>query len=259
MALTPDQAQARLATALEQLGMELASTPGRLSASAARSWRKNRWAADLTVDLQPARDDTTIATCRIDMAGNKHYAVLSEIAEAVGDDAFDDRGVTEAVQALGKVGRVFGRKEVRHLRHLLHADERVLVLGQGVYGSKQGLIVLTDRRLFFFEKSLGSETVEEFSLKSITSLEASKRLGGEKLIIHASGNTSEIKQLFHGQADEISRRFRQLSHERDQPQPSTSAPAQDPVARLERLVALHERGALSDDEFARLKRDILAG
>src|SRR4051812_721671 len=115
MALTPDQAQARLATALEELGLETSSDPGHLEASAARSWRKNRWAADVTMDLQPATDGATIATCRVDMAGNKHYAVLSEIAEAVGDDAFDDRGVTEAVQALGKVGRVFGRKEVRHL------------------------------------------------------------------------------------------------------------------------------------------------
>jgi hypothetical protein len=262
MAMPAEQAQTRLRAALEQLDMDISDESGRLSASMARSLRKNRWAAEITIDLQAAPGGTTIATCRVDMAGNKHYAVLSELAEAVGDDAFDDRGVTEAVQALGKVGRVFGRKEVRHLRHLLQADERVQVLGQGVYGSRQGLIVLTDRRLFFFEKSLGSETVEEFSLKSITSLEASKRLGGEKLVIHASGNTSEIKQLFHGQADEITRRFRQLLRDREETQPVAHAALplpEDPVARLERLAALHERGVLSDDEFSQLKRDILTG
>jgi hypothetical protein len=199
------------------------------------------------------------------MLGNKHYAVLNDIAEAVGDDAFADRGVAAAIEALGKMGRVFGRKEVRHLRHLLHADERVLVLGQGVYDKKQGLIVLTDRRLFFFEKSLGSETVEDFSLKSISSIESSKKLGGERLVIHASGNASEIRQLFHGQADEIARRFRQLTREREAPAtlPSTApvpgAPAEDPLARLERLAALHERGVVSDEEFARLKAEILHG
>jgi hypothetical protein len=261
MVVRPDEAQSRLRRALEHLGMDVVAEKGVISGSAARSWRKNRWAADVRIELLPEADGA-VAVCRVDMLGNRHYAILSEIAEAVGDDAFDDGGVTAAVEALGKLGRVFGRKEVRHLRHLLHADERVLVLGQGVYDKKQGLIALTDRRLFFFEKSLGSEIVEEFSLKSISSLATSKKIGGERLVIHASGNASEIKQLRPGQADEIARRFRQLSRVREHPATppagaAVTSPAEDQLMRLERLAALHERGALSDEEFARLKADIL--
>jgi Bacterial PH domain len=74
--------------------------------------------------------------------------------------------------------------------------------------------VLTNERLFFFEKSLlGQETVEEFSLTSITSLETGKKMTGERLVVHVSGNRSEIKGMFHGQADEIVRRFRRLRAE----------------------------------------------
>lgn len=81
--------------------------------------------------------------------------MLDEIAGAVGDDAFNDGGIAEAIERLGKASRVFGRKEVRHLRHLIRAGENVVALGQGAYNGKQGIITLTDQRLFFFEKSIG--------------------------------------------------------------------------------------------------------
>ncbi len=103
----------------------------------------------------------------------------------MGDDAFDERGIQPAIERLGKASRVFGRKEVRHLRHLVHAGENVAALGQGRYNNKQGIVVLTDQRLFFFEKSIGSESLEEFGLPSISSIEVGKKLGGERLVINA--------------------------------------------------------------------------
>jgi hypothetical protein len=42
------------------------------------------------------------------MAGNKHYDVLADIAEAMGDDIFDDRGVQEAVERLARRGLSLG-------------------------------------------------------------------------------------------------------------------------------------------------------
>ena len=70
----------------------------------------------------------------------KHFEVLGDIAEAVGDDVYGDRGVAHAVQRLGKAARIFGRKEVRHVWNLLRSTERVTELGQGQYGNKQGLL-----------------------------------------------------------------------------------------------------------------------
>lgn len=250
----------RLRRALRSLDMEPEDEGGIVRAKATRSLRKNRWAAEVAIDVRPL-DRGSVAVCTVDMAGSKHYALMNEIAEAVGDNAFDDRGIAGAVERLGKMGRVFGRKEVRHLQHLLRATERVITLGQGTYGTKQGLIVLTTERLFFFEKSLGTETVEEFWLKSITSLEASKKLGGERLVIHASGNRSEIKQMSHGQAEELSRQFRTLMHEREtqpvQPSPSSVPAADDPMAQLERLAGLRDKGVIDAAEFETKKAELL--
>jgi hypothetical protein len=194
------------------------------------------------------------------MLGNKHYALLSEIMEGAGDELFDDRGAQEAIDRLGKVGRVFGRKEVRHLHHLLRGTEHVLVLGQGQYEKKQGLVVLTDQRLFFFEKSvLGQETVEEFSLKSISSMETGKKMTGERLVVHVSGNRSEIKGMLHGQADEISREFHKLQSEHAQQAApvATTVAADDPLAQLERLATLREKGILSEEEFEQKKTELM--
>lgn len=151
---------------------------------------------------------------------------------------FDDRGVAAAVERLGKARRMFGRKEVRHLRNLLRATERVLELGQGQYDEKNGLVVLTNERLFFFEKSLGSETVEEFPLTVINSLSVSKKMTGETLKIYASGNQAEIGSMWHGQADTLARAFNAATQATAAPDPRAAEPVsvdEVPLGQIERL------------------------
>jgi hypothetical protein len=254
----PDEAERRLRDALAKLDMKPVGDQGQIRAKSGRSLLKNRWAAEVDIEFE-ALNGGSVAVARVDMIGNKHYALLDEIAENAGDDLFDDRGATDAVARLGKMGRVFGRKEVRHLQHLLHGTERVIVLGQGQYGNKQGLIALTNERLFFFEKSLlGQETIEEFSLKSITSLETGKKMTGERLVVHASGNSNEIKGMFHGQADEIVRQFRRLKAEQETPAPASAPQASDdPLAQLEKLADLRDKGIISAEEFDRKKAQLM--
>lgn len=171
LTISAREADSRVREALSSLGLEPEGPIGEVSGHAKRSLRKNRWAADLSVSITPL-EDGSVAVWRVDMQGNKHYELLSEVAEAVGDDVFDDQGIASAVERLGKASRLYGRKEVRHLHNVLRADESVLELGQGQYEMKQGLVVLTSERLFFMEKSLGSETLEEFPLSVINSLRA---------------------------------------------------------------------------------------
>lgn len=257
MVCTPHEADALVRRAFTQLELGPEGPPGRIVGHAKRAMLKNRWAADVAVEIQ-SLGAGTMATCTVDMVGNKHFAVLGDLAEAVGDGVFDDRGVAPAVERLGKASRLFGRKEVRHLRNLLRASEEVLELGQGQYEGKQGLIVLTSERLFFFEKSLGSETVEEFPLKVITSMSVKKAMTGETLKIFASGNQSEIKSMMHGQADALVRRFHTQS-QLTAPNVPASVPQQvdDPLAQLERLGQLRDKGLLSEEEFAAKKTELL--
>ena len=65
------------------------------------------------------------------MLGNKHFEILDEIAEAVGEDAFDDRGIQQAIRTTWQGEPSLRAQTVRHLRHLIRASESVAALGQG--------------------------------------------------------------------------------------------------------------------------------
>jgi Bacterial PH domain/Short C-terminal domain len=256
LSVSPAEAERRLHEAMASLGMQAHPDGATIRATSTRSLLKNRWAAEVSVDLSPMGAGTR-ATCRVEMAGSKHYAVLDELAEAVGDDAFEDRGVGQAIERLGKASRMFGRKEVRHLRHLVHADEQVIALAQGTYEKKQGIVALTDQRLFFFEKSLGSESLEEFGLSSISSLEVGKKMTGEKLVIHASGNRAEITGVMHGQADEVARQFRSVKQRASAPTATGASPEPDVLEQIRKLGELRDAGVLTLEEFEAKKAALL--
>jgi hypothetical protein len=259
MSLSPDEADRRLREAVASAGMQPEGHPGAIRAKSSRSMMRNRWAAEVSIDLVPLGAGTC-AICKVDMLGNKHFEVLDEIAETVGDDVFDDGGIQTAIERLGKASRIFGRKEVRHLRHLIRAGEKVEALGQGAYNRKQGIIVLTDQRLFFFEKSIGSESLEEFGLASVSSIEVGKKLGGERLVIHASGNQAEISQMKPGQGEEVARQFRALKQRTGPPASAVVAAAAeqpDPLEQIRKLSELRDAGVLTPEEFKTKKADLL--
>lgn len=86
----PAEADARFRQAFARLNLNPEGPPGTIRGSAKRAIMKNRWAAEVSVDLSPSEGGTA-AVCRVDMAGTKHFELLGEIAEAVGDDVYDDR------------------------------------------------------------------------------------------------------------------------------------------------------------------------
>jgi hypothetical protein len=252
-----EEATVALRAGLEKLDTQVGQAEnGRFTAESKRAMLKNRWAANWEVAVEPVKDGT-LATVKVDMLGNKHYELLDELAEQL-DEVLADRGLTAAIERLGKIGRTFGRKEVRRAQHMLHGDEQVLQLGQGKYGDKMGIVILTNRRLFFFEKSWGAQTVEEFPIKSISSVSVESKRGGEKLKIHASGNVSEITQMVHGHGDELARQLRKLIEDRDAPAaPSPVSAAPSVANRLKQLAELRESGILDEAEFAEKKAELL--
>ena len=256
---SPEDADSRFRKALHALEMNPEGPSGQVHGKSKRALMKNRWSAEVSVQISSDGRGGSHVRCRVEMpAGTKHFEVSDDIAAGVGEDVFDDRGLPQAVARLGKAGRFFGRKEVGHLRNLLRFDERVAELGQGQYGGKQGLVVLTDQRLFFFEKSLGSETVEEFALSAISSFSVGKKMTGETLQIHASGTKAEIKSMGHGQGDAVASAFRELKNAATHKQSQThNGGGIDPMAQLERLSSLRDKGIVSADEFELKKAELL--
>jgi hypothetical protein len=243
----PEEAKRRIRQALSSAGMEPEGDGSTIHATSDRSLRKNRWAAEISVDLAPLGEGT-LATVRVEMNGDKHYEVLHDIAEAVGDDAFEDRGDQEGIEESGKASGKSDRDEVGHLRHLVRAGENIVAFGQGTYEGKQGIVALTDHRLFFYRGSF-RESVEEFGLGSIRSLEVGKDTTGERLVIHASGDRAEITQMRPGQADELTRAFRALEL-----RPSDPADARDLIRMLDEL---RDAGVLTAEEFDAKKAALL--
>ncbi len=120
-----EEADARVRQSLTQLGPQPRGAPGLIHGSAKRAILKNRWSAEVDVEISSTPDGSA-ALCRVSMpAGTKHYEVAADVVETVGDQFFDDHGLVSAGERLGKPGRLFGRKEFRHLGNLLHYSEHV--------------------------------------------------------------------------------------------------------------------------------------
>ena len=122
---SPEETDQRIRKAFQHLGFNPEGPPGQITGRSKMSFRKNRWAAEISATVSPFASGSMVL-CRVEMAGHKHYALLSEVADAVGDDAFDDQGVAGAVERLGKWSRLFGRTEVRHMHNVLRVSETVL-------------------------------------------------------------------------------------------------------------------------------------
>lgn len=234
-------------------------TGNQVRASAKRSLRKNRWAADVTASVNPLPDGSEVVWQVQMSASTKHFEVLDEIADHVPDEVFDDQGVKAAVERLGKAGRLFGRKEVRHLHNVVRSTEHVVELGQGNLNGKQGIVVLTTERLFFFERSMmGMESMQEFALPAIQALSVSKKMTGERIEVTHSGTKAEITNMQHGQADSITRAFHQLRRDAaaTPPQPAAAAPP-DPMEQLQKLAQLRDQGIITAEEFEAKKTEML--
>jgi len=235
-----DAALALLARAVEQTDFTFTlPSPETIVIEVPRAIRKNRWAATITGAVSPSDTGTDIEWT-VDGLGNKHYEHLVTIAEGLPEGSLYDHGIPNAVSEVAL--KIFGRKEIRHLANVLDRNEAVHAIGVGKLENKMGIVALTDRRLLFLDKSIGSEDIVDFSLNSIGALSLAKKMGGETLTVAHSGTSAVITGMGHGQGDSITRKFREL---KDRPAHTAQAsPVQaDPITQIERLAALRDRAS----------------
>src|SRR5262245_21768123 len=122
-----------------------------------------------------------------------------------------------------------------------------------------GRVVLTDHRLLFVQDGWGSKTTEDLPVDKVSSVQWSSGLTG-KLIIFASGNKAEIKNINNSDGKEIADRIR---HRLSSPSqvghgPAPASPAQpDVYDQLRKLGELRDAGVLTPQEFESKKADLL--
>lgn len=227
-----------------------------IRAKSARALLKNRWAAELTIEILEDR-----MVWKIDALGDKHEQILDELLARLPRGMVDDQGVEDAIARLSQSSRVIGKAEITRLATILTPTEHVVVLAIGTFDKKMGALVLTTERIVFFDQAWKSQDLEEFSIDAIQSLGVSKRVTGETISIAISGRSAEITNVHHGEGEELVAAFREVRDLRAAATvpltPGPLSPGPDAFDHLRRLSELHQAGILTEQEFASKKAEIL--
>ncbi len=173
---------------------------------------------------------------------------------------------TEEIQQLAeqKLQNRFGvGKELKTLHELLHEGETVLNLGSGVYSGGQGLVVVTDQRVIFYARSLGTSRQEDFGFSTISSVQSETgMLGHGTLVIFASGKKAVIHSIYPkeraGEVGDYVRSRLAADSPAAAAQGSGSAPTDaDPAERLRRLKSMLDEGLITAEEYEEKRGAIL--
>ncbi len=154
-----------------------------------------------------------------------------------------------------------GGREIKRLTEHLWEGETVEEMTTGAYGKGIGLVVLTDRRLLFVQDGVMSKTSEDFPLDKVSSVQWSSGMMTGSIIIFASGNKSEIKNVNKDDGKEMVDKMRhRISASRESSAASSTAPvpAADPIEQLKRLGELRDAGVVTAEEFETKKAELLS-
>lgn len=180
-------------------------------------------------------------------------ARLLATVRAMSDDLRPD--IADAVGRMSN--KVGGKREIRKLPEHLQEGERVDRILTGTYHNGTGILVLTDRRLFFLKDGVMSKRSEDLPLSKISSIEWSSGMMLGKIAAFVSGNKAEVTnvQKVDGKAlvDDVRARIA------DGPV-APAAPAvaaADPVEQLRKLAELRDAGVLTPEEFEAKKADLM--
>jgi len=171
------------------------------------------------------------------------------------------------IRALAGTSRLLAFKEIKELPKILWEDERLEQIIQGLYAGGNGILVATNKRLIFVDKGMFyGVRVEDFPYDNITSIQYETGLISGEITVYASGNKAEIKYLDKGRTRDFAEyvRARTTATSKNASSPATTVvppplpPADELIARLERLAKLKADGILTEEEFKIQKAKILS-
>ncbi|QQQ80827.1 PH domain-containing protein [Saccharothrix sp. 6-C] len=157
--------------------------------------------------------------------------------------------------------RIGAGREIKRLLEYLWEGEQVELMAAGAYGPGQGLVVLTDRRLLFVKDGIGRQVTEDFPIEKISSIQWSSGMALGNLIVFASGNKAEIKNMNKKDGKQIADTVRNRLSSSPAPVATRSKPAvaePDVFDQLRKLGELRDAGIVTTDEFEAKKRELLA-
>ena len=156
------------------------------------------------------------------------------------------------------------RKELKTLIEVLQPDEDLIAMAAGEYEGKQGLVVASNTRLFFYQRGMTGGKQEDFLYPKISSVQNDSGMMTGKLKIVTTGAAAEIKIYDKKRAQELGDLVRsklQESHAAPPPlsaAPSTPVESTSLVERLARLDGLRDAGVITQAEFDERRAAIIA-
>jgi hypothetical protein len=149
------------------------------------------------------------------------------------------------------------KSDIKALPEVLTPDETFLNLIPGLFRDRNGILVLTNKRLIFVHKKLiVGITVESFYLNKVTLIQYNTGLMMADIIISTAGSQEKIKQV----AKRTVKDFCAMSMDeitKSHQSPMSTSPISN-VEQLEKLAKLKESGLLNDEEFQIEKKKILS-
>jgi hypothetical protein len=154
----------------------------------------------------------------------------------------------------------------------LWEGESVHLMAAGRYGGGIGLVVLTDRRLLFVMDGITRQTIEDFPLEKISSVQWSSGMVQGTLTIFASGNKADIDQMNKKDGKQIADTLRaRLARSAPAPRPLATPVYQTPprpappvvsvpdvYEQLRKLAELRDLGVVTPEEFEQKKKELLS-
>lgn len=166
------------------------------------------------------------------------------IAREIGDDQF------------------FTKKELQHLPAVLADGEQILAFTSGIMDGNSWLVTLTDQRIIFLDKGLIYGLKQSaIDLDKVNTVSGQTGLMFGKISIQDGATQRSITNVWKKTVVPFTNRVRDAINARKHPAPHVAPPAAadtDPVARLEKLTSMLDKGLITEAEFAEQKARILA-
>lgn len=156
------------------------------------------------------------------------------------------------------------------LEKQLNADEEPLIIAQGNFDDKQGVVAATNQRVIYVGKVLFSSVIKDVPYSKLSSILLESGLMFSTVKLEFSGGKLEIKNIDKKAAKELSETIKAQLEKKDQSEPQLSTisggntvniPPQGESLydKLSKLADLKDRGILTDEEFAAEKKKLLEG
>lgn len=161
-------------------------------------------------------------------------------------------------------------KEIEKAKHVLSGDEIILdvttglgkVRRMGKDSSRNGALIVTDRRVIFFTKKLGGYEMSDHVYSMLTTVDYKKGIITGNMNLKASGDHYQISMIPKADVERVAQCIRSQMGAITSQSTSNSSSSLSPDNRIpeqiKKLSLLHEQGILTDDEFLCKKAELLA-